>query len=442
MRLERLPVYDSALLLQGPVGPFFARLSDWLRTRGTQTYKVNFNLADDWFFPEGAFHFRDPIDALEAYVERTLDVTGAKAIFLFGEYRPIHQAAIRVAQSRGLHIWAFEEGFIRPGYITLEALHNAGEVINRVCFSNEEVVVEDHPEPQPLAGQWMMWWAFLYFFIGLFSRFKYPHYQHHKPFSFMQGWYWWRWAARKLLYRLADRSVAENLLDEYSGRIFLVPLQVADDYAVRARSEFADVRTFIIRVVRSFARHAPKGNVLVIKHHPMDRGHRHYGRLIRSLARRLGVADRVYYLHDAHLPTLLKASRGVVYINSTSGLQAMFHGVPLLPMGTSLWSVGAEFDTERLQHFWQDPPPVDLEDNRRFIRRLVHYTQIPGSFYQLDWIAKKAVGLSKPQSFGYLDALRVARARMNGFEAKLPILPPKGFVHNAAKEVKDINVST
>ena len=47
--LERLLNQRNLLLLQGPMGPFFARLAAVLRTRGQTVSKVNFNGGDEWF---------------------------------------------------------------------------------------------------------------------------------------------------------------------------------------------------------------------------------------------------------------------------------------------------------------------------------------------------------------------------------------------------------
>jgi len=41
-------------------------------------------------------------------------------MILFGDCRPLHRAAIRVAQSRGLRVYVVEEGYFRPDWITLE----------------------------------------------------------------------------------------------------------------------------------------------------------------------------------------------------------------------------------------------------------------------------------------------------------------------------------
>jgi hypothetical protein len=60
--------------------------------------------------------------------------------------------------------------------------------------------------------------------------------------------------------------------------------------------------------MRSFASHAPSDTLLVIKQHPLARGRPQQSPLIEGLAHELGISERVLYIHDPHLPTLLEAS--------------------------------------------------------------------------------------------------------------------------------------
>lgn len=96
-----------------------------------------------------------------------------------------------------------------------------------------------------------------------------------------------------------------ELLAQWNGRYFPVPLQVHNDTQIGMHSGFADVPAFIEAVMRSFAGQAPADTLLGIKHHPLDRGYTHYGRQIAQLAQALGIKDRCVHLHDQHLPTLL-----------------------------------------------------------------------------------------------------------------------------------------
>ena len=69
--------------------------------------------------------------------------------------------------------------------------------------------------------------------------------------------------------------------------------------------------------------------------------------------------ERVRYIHDQHLPTLLRHARGVVTVNSTTGLQALFHETPVITLGESVYDVeGLVFGGE-LDDFWRQPGQVD-----------------------------------------------------------------------------------
>ena len=71
-----------------------------------------------------------------------------------------------------------------------------------------------------------------------------------------------------------------RLTNKFAGRYFLVPLQVHNDAQIEKHSDYVSVENFIEEVTASFARHAPRGRLLVFKHHPMDRGYCDYAELI------------------------------------------------------------------------------------------------------------------------------------------------------------------
>jgi capsular polysaccharide export protein len=59
----------------------------------------------------------------------------------------------------------------------------------------------------------------------------------------------------------------ETLQTTFDQRYYLAILQVYNDSQIRNHSPYADVRDYINDVIFSFARKAPKDDVLVIKHH-------------------------------------------------------------------------------------------------------------------------------------------------------------------------------
>lgn len=108
------------MLLQGPVGPFFVRLAADLRAAGATVFKINFNAGDWLFYPRNAINYRGTMDAWPAFLAEQLKRLRIDTVLLFGDCRPIHAAAHGVAVAHGANVGVFEEGYIRPDYITFE----------------------------------------------------------------------------------------------------------------------------------------------------------------------------------------------------------------------------------------------------------------------------------------------------------------------------------
>lgn len=118
-------------------------------------------------------------------------------------------------------------------------------------------------------------------------------------------------------------------MTKLSQQYFLVGLQEHNDYQLQVHYSFHQVEDFIRHVVPSFVRHVAADTVLVIKRHPMERGYRNYGDLIKRPQIQFSLGQRLHYIHDLHLPSLLRHARGVVIVNSTVGLSALFHETPV-----------------------------------------------------------------------------------------------------------------
>jgi capsular polysaccharide export protein len=160
----------------------------------------------------------------------------------------------------------------------------------------------------------------------------------------------------------------------------LVPLQVSSDSQISLGSHYPGMEPFIEEMIHSFAAHGRPGDLLAFKHHPRDRGYNHYGKLVRRLAREHGVQQRVLYFHDGPLGPILKRARAVVTINSTVGLQALYHGRPTKVLGQTFYNLPGLTDQQSLEHFWQAPQGSDRALFRRFYSHLITTTQINGNF--------------------------------------------------------------
>ncbi len=391
------------LLLQSPVGPFFRRLAQDLRWAGAQVCKVNFSGGDLLFYPRGAISFRGSPQQWPEFLDRLISERRIDVLLMFGDCRPIHRVARQIASFRGIELGVFEEGYIRPNFITFERFGvNGHSQLPRSPLFYRNRDVGDPPPPQRVERAFASAavWATLYYVASALLWPWFRRYRHHRRLSLLEALPWLRSGWRKRWYAWRERRIQPRLTAELSGRFFLVPLQVHNDAQIHTHSDFDSVEKFIGHVVRSFATAAPADTHLVIKHHPMDRGYHDYGRLIRGYARDYGLEGRLHYIHDQHLPTLLRHARGCVLVNSTVGMSALFHGTPLKVCGAAIYDMPGLTYTGSLEHFWIDAPKVvvDCELFRRFRNYVIRRTQLNGSFYGRLDLPGSRCGVAWPHS--------------------------------------------
>jgi len=378
-------------MLQGPVGPFFARLSTDMVLAGATVFKVNFNAGDWLFAPLGsfvrAFNFTAPAREWRAYLSDLLLRLNIDTLFLFGDCRPMHVVALDLCRGRSIRIGVFEEGYLRPDFITLE---RDGVNNNSSLPSDPRFYLRQSPRHVPgniplgsTYGQAAKW-GMLYFAAASLGRPWFRHYQHHRRLGIADGPSWIVSFWRKHRYRVTERAILPLLVGEKSGKFFLTSLQMRGDAQMAVHSGFESVDAFIEHVIASFAHHAPADCVLALKHHPLDRGYSDYTVLISQLAQQYGVQERCYYLHDQHLPTLLRHARGVVVVNSTVGLSAVGEGVPVKLCGHSIYDIQGLTYQGTLDSFWAHAhlaiPHAALYWT--FRNYLISHTQHQGSFYK------------------------------------------------------------
>lgn len=375
------------LLLQGPLGPFFARLARDLEEIGARVSKINFHGGDWVFYPSRSIQYRGRKEEWLGYLETFLVERKIDAVFMYGDCRPVHEGVREVAERVGVEVGVFEAGYIRPNYITLERSGiNAYSALPRTAEFYRASSASQIAPPRPIGN--VFWqaalWAVVYYVMSAALRPMYPHYRHHRSLSVREAMLWVRGLWRKCCHHMKERNVRRDLCGKWSGRFFLVPLQVHYDSQMRTHSDYESVESFIRSVVQDFAKNAGSNVCLVLKHHPMDRAYRDYTELCVQLEEIHSIKGRLFYVHELHLPTAFKHCRGIVVVNSTVGLSAVLDGVPVKACGRAIYDIpGLTYDGN-LSDFWKGASSFrpDPELCRKFSAYLISYTQINGSVYK------------------------------------------------------------
>ncbi|MEP7300660.1 MAG: capsular biosynthesis protein [Caldimonas sp.] len=376
------------LLLQGPVGPFFATVAAGLRRVGAaEVHKINFNGGDWLFYPRGATPFRGNHNDWAAFFEQYVTRHRIDAVIAFGDCRPVHRAAFKATAARGISAWAFEEGYVRPNYVTFEEHGVNGFSLLPTAPAFYAGLPPVEPEQEREVGSTFSAtarWAMQYYVAAALLRPWFSPNLHHRPLRLSESLPWVRGFWRKHRYRAAEKGLLPQLQTVDSNRYFIVPLQVGTDSQVHTHSGFDSVTDFLRRVVESFAAEAPDDLKLVVKHHPLDRGYHDYTELLRTLAEQHGLHERLLYVHDLHLPTLLEHARGAIVINSTVGLSALHHGTPVIALGKAIYHMPGLTFQGSLDEFWHEAPayPPDRTLFWKFRHYVIARTQLLGSFYK------------------------------------------------------------
>jgi capsular polysaccharide export protein len=373
------------LFLQGMPTRFFERLGSALTARGHAVHRVNFNGGDRMFWRlPNSVDFRGCEYEWPEFLDRLLVERAISDIILFGDCRPMHRAAIRLAEQRSLLVHVVEEGYMRPGWITFEqgGVNGYSSLPKDAAWYRERVSELPEWERSPVAPGTFRRRAFedvLYNFTSMAAVWWFPHYKTHRPYH--QIIEYAGWLRRLALMRRSERRAAEAIESLTGEPIYLFPLQLDCDYQMRVHSPFRATHLAIDYVIGSFARHAPPASRLVVKLHPMDSGLVDWSGIVGHAAAEHMVAQRVTMLDGGELPKVLALSHAVVTVNSTVGGQALSNGLPVIALGKAVFDMPGLTYQGDLDHFWTDATPPDAGLFDAFRRVLAARCMIPGSFF-------------------------------------------------------------
>ena len=367
------------------MGPFFSRLAKDLRAEGWNVFKINLNGGDSLFYRSSdTIAYRGTLEDWPQFLSDKVVEWGISHILLFGDMRHYHKMVTDFSSLFGVKVYVFEEGYLRPNFITLEkdGVNGRSPIPRDPAFFNKITPINEQETRSPnFPFTKTTLYTIAYFLATHLAKWRYPHYQHHRNFGWDEAYLWIRAAFRKVNYRQNEQGILEELSTDLSGKFFLGILQVHSDAQIREWSDIPSASAFIKRMIKSFAKYADTDEFLVIKHHPLDRGYSDYTSLISQLARKYGIQERVYYIHDQHLPTLLQHARGTLVINSTVGLSSLLHNTPVYVCGNAVYDMPGLTFQGNLADFWKQPGEVNKKLNQQFRKYLICANQVNGHYY-------------------------------------------------------------
>lgn len=375
------------LFLQGPISPFFNEIALGLVERGHAVHCIQLSIGDQLFWRHsGAARYRGTLSAWPAFIDAYYQSNAITDIVLLGEQRDYHRIAIEAAMLRSIAVTVTDFGYLRPDWITLERDGMSGHSL----FPREPEAILKLASQCPGIDQnrvyqdsfWTMaMWDMLYHLANYFLWWRYPNYTSHKlenPVRVYLG------TGLRLLFSIWTNHRAQhqlvNLLRD-GQPYYVYPLQMANDFQLRAYSNYPDQTAAIDHVIRSFARYANRDAHLLVKVHPWDPGLVNWRRQVQQIAANHTVTDRVHYVDGGSLDDMSRAARGMVTINSTSGLRALMLNCPVVTLGQAIYDVPGLTFQDGLDEFWAHAQPPDATLMGAYLDAMAATIQIRGVFY-------------------------------------------------------------
>ncbi|HUC11679.1 MAG TPA: capsular biosynthesis protein [Stellaceae bacterium] len=409
---------------------FFERLGIALLRRGHGVHRVNFNGGDRLFWKlPNSVDFRGHEYEWPQFLDQLVTDRAITDIILFGDCRPLHRAAIRLAKARRLLTHVVEEGYIRPDWITFEP----GGVNGYSSMPKDPDWYREHardlptwqpPPPVPSRFRRRAFEDVLYHVASMAAVLRFPYYRTHRPYHQLIEYA--GWLRRLALMRRFERQAAAAIESLTGDPVYLFPLQLDCDYQMRVHSPFRATHLAIDFVLRSFAQHAPPTARLVVKLHPLDSGLVDWAGMVGHIAAEQLVAERVTVLDGGELPKLLERSHAVVTVNSTVGSQALAKHLPVIALGQAMYDIPGLTYQGSLDHFWTDAKPPDPELFDVLRRVLAARCMIPGSFFN-----ETGLRLAVEAAVTRLEAVQVRPAPQ---PAEQPLAVPAGPIATIAAQ--------
>lgn len=392
MRPVDKPAADDrrkVLFLQGPHGPFFAQLGQMLAKAGAQVWRVGFNRGDRAFWPHAGFiPYQGTHQDWPQACAQLLAQHAITDLVLYGDTRPIHAQAIEVAKAAGITVHVFEEGYMRPFWVTYERGGSNGNsrLMDLTVAQMQSAIAPYDMDLPDTPARWgdmrqHVFWGALYHWFVLTGFWDFRNFRPHRSLSVGQEFMLYLRRLALMLPHRWQRMLATRAIQKGGFPYHLVLLQLEHDASFQKHSPFRKMSEFLEVVMDGFARGAPAHHHIVFKAHPLEDGRAPIAREINRLAALHGVADRVHFVRGGKLAGLLNHARTAVTVNSTAAQQALWRGLPIKCFGAAVYAKPEFVSDLPLADFFANPPRPDSRAYRDYRHFLLETSQVQGGFY-------------------------------------------------------------
>ncbi|HEX4332081.1 MAG TPA: capsular biosynthesis protein [Usitatibacter sp.] len=397
------------VLLQGPTNLLFAKLAGRLRARGHPVDRINACIGDQLFWRgPGALDFRGRAEEWPRFVADHFDRHGVTDLVLLGEKRDRHREAIAAAHARGIAVTVTDFGYLRPDWIVVERdglngdSHFPRDAASILASArglpaiDRRILYPHRPVNQAL-------WDMGFHLSSAFFPFTFPHFRRHTLNHPLPNYLATAWRlARSPLEERRARALATRL--QAGAESYLFAMQMEDDYSLRGYSRYPDLDSAMDEAIRSFAVHAPAGSQLIFKSHPLDPGLKRWQARLSRMANAAGAGERIHFMDGGDLDAMIRASRGLVTVNSTAGLRALELGRPTIALGETIYRVPGLAFAGTLDDFWTGAPKPDVDLVDAALRLMAAMLHVRGSMYDPRGIEAAADGMAYRLHHGLVNA--------------------------------------
>lgn len=384
-----------------------ARVARDLIASGHEVTKVALNFSDYFYKIKRvpSIPFKEPISAFREWLVTLFDEQEIDTIFVYNSTRPYNEIACQLAQEKGIGIVQMEQGLLRP-------LHVSAYFGSEIPIKPIQRLWEEHrgknrwPAPgnsmpdKRISTVYKTFLMIVSFLTALLFASKFPHYRDQRTMSFTRHFGPFLWSAWRLLLRSGEPFLlGPKISGSWSGRFFLVPLQLDHDAQIVFRSPFNNVGEMLDQVADSFAEHADEDDFLILKIHPLDRGYHTYKGKVEEIKKKVG-KDRVILVDRICLDLLLQHAKGVVTINSTVGLTALRHLKPVKVLGEAIYDLEDLTYRSSLDEFWSGGKLPGQSSVKEFINLLESTIQGRGTLSKRCYKNAGEAGILWPAQFG------------------------------------------